>query len=348
LDTSLPNSVSSFAAADLNKDGKADLILATSNNVAGSLNIYLSRGNGKFTLGQQYLIYPNSQFAVADVNDDGKPDLITVATQSFQSASLLVFLGNGDGTFQNPIFGPSDTYSSQPAIGDFNHDGKMDIAVGTTNGIAFLPGKGDGTFGTQVYSNPQFQFSGSLIASDFSGDQKLDLAGHTNFYYTGTSIMAGHGDGTFGTPVAFDAISNGQSFNTAYGDFNSDGVSDLGLPGQLSLSNSPVIFLYLSAPTPNLLPAALSFPAQSVGTTSPAKKVRFANIGNSALKISSIAASGDFLQQNNCGQGLAVGKSCVIRISFKPQAKGVRVGQVVIADNAPGQRQRIALKGTGK
>jgi hypothetical protein len=70
--------------------------------------------------------------------------------------------------------------------------------------------------------------------------------------------------------------------------------------------------------------------------------------GNARIKISSIKVNGDFLEQNNCGKGLAVGNSCTIQISFKPQAKGVRTGHVSIADNARGGIQKVSLMWTGK
>jgi hypothetical protein len=104
----------------------------------------------------------------------------------------------------------------------------------------------------------------------------------------------------------------------------------------------------LSTPSPSLRPAALNFGAEPVGKTSSPKKVKLTNAGNAKLKISSINVSGDFLEQSNCGKGLAVGKSCTIQVSFKPQTKGIRTGEVSIADNAPGHTQRVSLKGTGK
>jgi hypothetical protein len=345
VDTPLSYSLSSLAAGDFNRDGKADLVGIVSNNGSPFLNVYLGNGDGTFSLGGQYIVYPNSYVSVADVNGDGNLDLV-VAGSYYGGSNLLIFLGNGDGSFKNPIFGPSDYYTSQAVVEDFNGDGKLDIAIGTSNGIAFLAGNGDGTFGTQVYSNRGFQFSGSLIASDLNGDRKLDLAMTGSYYNAATQVMIGNGDGTFGLPQEYDSASNGYQLGAAVGDFNSDGVSDLAIPG--SSSNAPVVFLYLSTPTPSLLPTALNFGAEQVGKTSSPKKVKLTNEGNAELKISSITVSGDFLEQNNCGKGLAVGKSCTIQVSFKPQAKGVRMGVVTVTDNAPGRRQTVSLKGTGK
>jgi hypothetical protein len=345
IDTPLSYTIGSLTVGDFNEDGKADLVVIPFNNGSPSLNIYLSNGDGTFTAGEQYIVYPSANAAVADVNGDGNLDLIVTSS----NYSLLVFLGNGDGTFKNPIFGPSDSYESRPIIGDFNGDGKLDIAVGTGNGIAFLAGNGDGTFGKQVYSDPGSQFSGLLFAADFSGDGKLDLGGNIGgFGSSGALIMTGNGDGTFGPPQQYDSGSSSFFGVTALaGDFNSDGVSDLGIPGQVS-SNTPVVSLYLSTPAPNVLPTALNFGSVTVGKTSSPRKVKLTNTGNAKLRISGISVTGDFLQQNNCGKGLAVGKSCTIQVSFKPQVRGVRTGHVSIADNAPGHRQKVSLTGIGK
>jgi len=352
VDTPLTYSVFSVAAGDFNKDGKADLVVTPSNTGSSSVNVYLSNGDGTFNLGAQYIVYPNSYVSVADVNGDGNLDLIVVATNNNGPYNLLVFPGNGDGTFKNPIFGPSDSYSTQAVVGDINGDGKLDIAVGTSgyqsSGIAFLAGNGDGTFGKQVYSNLGFQFSGSLVASDFNGDGKLGLAARANYYSSEAVIMSGNGDGTFGPPVSYDSNSNGNGQAPIVGDFNSDGVSDLGLFGQDPSTNAPDVLLYLSNPTPNLFPNALNFGAELVGKTSSPKKVKLTNTGNAKLKIFGITVSGDFLEQHSCGKSLAVGKSCTIQVSFKPKVKGIRRGQVSIADNAPGRRQEVRLQGTGK
>jgi VCBS repeat protein/HYDIN/CFA65/VesB family protein len=348
VDTPLTYSIFFITAGDFNKDGKADLAVTVGNSNSFSLNILLGNGNGTFRLGQQYVVYPNSEVTVADVNGDGDPDLIVASNTYYGPYNLLVFPGNGDGTFKNPLFGPSDYFSSRPVVGDFNHDGTPDVVVATSSGIAFLAGNGDGTFQQQVYSNPGIQFSDPLVVSDFSGQGKLDLASRGGYYYYGNVIMRGNGDGTFGPPTEYDSTSNGQTGGIAAADFNSDGVGDLAIPGQAGNSNAPVIFLYLSTPTPNLRPTVLVFGAVQVGKTSPAKEVTLSNTGNSKLIISSITASGDFLQQNNCGTGLNAGKSCTIQVSFKPQAKGIRKGDVSIVDNAPGKTQNVHLQGTGK
>jgi FG-GAP-like repeat len=247
----------SLAVADFNGDGKADVaVLVQNSGLDGTLTIYLGKGDGTFQAGAQYAVPPHAMSAV-DVNGDHKIDLVLT---SF-SSSIEVLLGNGDGTFNSPISGPSSTYTYQPVFGDFNQDGKLDIAVGTYSGIAFLAGNGDGTFQSPVYSNPSMQFCCQFVVGDVTGDGKLDLV--TNGTSGGLSVilMAGNGDGTFRTPVGLGAPGQVSSGTMVLADFNSDGVSDLALPNQGYYSSS-AIALYLSQPTPVVFPSALAFADQ--------------------------------------------------------------------------------------
>jgi Abnormal spindle-like microcephaly-assoc'd, ASPM-SPD-2-Hydin len=93
--------------------------------------------------------------------------------------------------------------------------------------------------------------------------------------------------------------------------------------------------------------SSLTFGTQLVGTHSAGQAVTLTNAGAITLNISSIVASGDFLQQNDCGSVLPAGASCKITVVFAPAGKGVRSGAVNIADDAVNSPQTIALTGTG-
>lgn len=107
------------------------------------------------------------------------------------------------------------------------------------------------------------------------------------------------------------------------------------------------------APIVSLSPSSLTFASQAVNTTSAAQTVTLSNPGNGALSITSIAASGDFPETNNCGTGLpgSTGTAlaaCSISVTFKPTAVGTRTGSVSITDNASGSPQTVSLSGTGE
>ena len=105
--------------------------------------------------------------------------------------------------------------------------------------------------------------------------------------------------------------------------------------------------LYTPPPGATLSTTSLTFGVQLVGTRSAAQTAILTNTGTTTLTISSIAASGDFIAQNNCGSSVPAGASCTIRVAFNPSAKGVRTGRVTITDDAANSPQIIKLKGTG-
>ncbi|HXM63382.1 MAG TPA: FG-GAP-like repeat-containing protein [Terriglobales bacterium] len=160
----------------------------------------------------------------ADFNRDGKLDF-AVVNYVDDSAFLLVFLGNGDGTFQAPK-GPYPGLNWF-VVGDFNGDGILDFAgtICDTQDctLSILLGNGDGTFSSAktIYT---FQTYGlpPLVAGDFNGDGKLDVA---IAYFGGIYVFLGNGDGTFQTPLVSNV--GAVDLEGGVGDFNGDGKLDL-------------------------------------------------------------------------------------------------------------------------
>jgi trimeric autotransporter adhesin len=188
--TAVPNppqiSSSQLVAADFNGDGKIDL--AASGGTGNTVTILLGNGDGTFTAVPSQTQLIASELVAADFNGDGKIDL---ATFDSVGGTLAVLLGNGDGTFTAPTTLPTDSNfsASSLAVGDFNGDGKSDVAVAvtannssTTPGakVSIFPGNGDGTFGAR--SDVGFNVvTGavdltSLAAADLTGDGSSDLA----------------------------------------------------------------------------------------------------------------------------------------------------------------------------
>jgi hypothetical protein len=117
-------------------------------------------------------------------------------------------------------------------------------------------------------------------------------------------------------------------------------------PGPVALTGTGVT----STPTVTLSPTSLTFPAQTVGTTSSAMSVTLTNTGGSNLTITSITVTGtnapDFAQINTCGI-VDPGGSCTITVTFTPSIVGAESADISIADNAPNSPQTVPLSGTG-
>ncbi|MGO9088384.1 MAG: SBBP repeat-containing protein [Candidatus Sulfotelmatobacter sp.] len=114
-----------------------------------------------------------------------------------------------------------------------------------------------------------------------------------------------------------------------------------GSPHQVSLEGSGL------GAVVTLAPAILVFPSTQIATSSPAQTLTLANQGNATLDISSIQATGDFEETNNCPAALAAGASCTFNITFTPTAVGNCAGTLAISDSAIGSPHTVALSGAG-
>ncbi|MGC2057556.1 MAG: VCBS repeat-containing protein, partial [Candidatus Sulfotelmatobacter sp.] len=186
----------SIAAADLNGDGKLDLVAAeqcSSNNNcnAGSVAVLLGNGDGTFQSSVAYNSGGLYAFgvAVADLNGDGHPDLVVsnycLSNSSCTYGTVDVLLGNGDGTFQSAVsYNSGGYYSIAVKVADLNGDGKADLIVASLcndnsncdlGSVGVLLGNGDGTFQAASSYSAGGRSAYSAAAADVNGDGKLDV-----------------------------------------------------------------------------------------------------------------------------------------------------------------------------
>lgn len=226
---------------DFNNDGKPDIAVANACGdklceTNGVVKVLLNNGDGTFAEG------PSSQSAdsgnslaltAADFDNDGNLDLAVVNTAINQLGDVTILLRKGNGRFR--LVNAYEVNNEVPEFvraGDFNHDGKADVAVTLNNpgGVSVLLGKGDGSFQSPVFyaveESPQ-----DLAIADVNKDGILDLlvvneCGHVNGCRQGTvSVLLGYGDGTFQTQQSY--FVGIFPLEVAVADFNGDGNSDL-------------------------------------------------------------------------------------------------------------------------
>jgi hypothetical protein len=319
----------SVAVADLNGDGKPDVIVAQCPYPSegciyqGEVGVLLGNGDGTFRTAVNYSSgadFPTS-VTVADVNGDGKLDVLVAnsgtGTHGEGDGAVGVLLGNGDGTFQTAVlYDSGGAGNGSVAVADVNGDGKLDVVVtdfssssnncsnqGSSAGV--LLGKGDGTFQTAVLYCSGGYSADSVAVADVNGDGKPDL-------------VVGNGCGDAGCQTG------------------SAGV----------LMNTSAIAV--------LSPTSLGFGSQNLGTTSAPQNVTLTNTGNwnTTLIISSIGITGtnstEFAQSNNCGQSLPPGGSCTVKVTFTPTAFGSASASLNVTDNASSSPQTVGLTGFGQ
>jgi F5/8 type C domain/Abnormal spindle-like microcephaly-assoc'd, ASPM-SPD-2-Hydin len=94
-------------------------------------------------------------------------------------------------------------------------------------------------------------------------------------------------------------------------------------------------------------PTSLTFGSTTVGSAAAAQNVTLTNSGTATAAVSSIAATGDFSQTNNCGSSIAAGASCAVSVVFDPVATGTRSGSLSISTSAANSPTSVSLSGTG-
>ena len=272
---------SSIAVADVNGDGKPDVIVlnqcgtgpSSTCSGLGVVSVLLGNGDGTFQAAQSYDSggFLAIQVVVGDMNGDGKPDLAVLNTESEGSTddgSISILLGNGDGTFQPAQTLDSAYYPSSIAAGDVNGDGKIDLVVSyycdpeneecSYGGVDVYLGNGDGTFQASVDYSSGGYITEEVILADMNGDGKPDLVvahcGDSNCVHGKVGVLLGNGDGTFHEAQTYDSGGD-LAVAVAVGDVNGDGKPDLVVSNYGIYYTEPIVSVLLGNGDGTLQPA---------------------------------------------------------------------------------------------
>ncbi|ATB36146.1 hypothetical protein CYFUS_001560 [Cystobacter fuscus] len=246
---------------DFNGDGRTD-IAAVGADGWQALPVALSNGNGSFRVVNESI--PSFQTWAAqtrtvvtgDFNGDGRTDIAAVGADGWQA--LPVALSNGNGSFRvvNESIPSFQTWAAQTrtvVTGDFNGDGRTDIAAVGADGWQALPvalSNGNGSFRVVNESIPSFQTwaaqTRTVVTGDFNGDGRTDIAAVGADGWLALPVALSNGNGSFRVANEFIPYFQtwaAQTRTVVTGDFNGDGQTDIAAVGGEGWGTLPVALL---------------------------------------------------------------------------------------------------------
>jgi len=256
---------------DFNGDGSVDIALVSTCSESsastcpdGTVSMLLGNGDGTFQgakiLNQNPIFSQSNSTISADISGDGIPDLIQTSfyfsNEDHNQGGVFVSLGFGNGNYGPPTIYPTGSPNAfWVAAGDFNGDGKIDLAVAndcvdtncTQGGVAILLGNGDGTFQSPTVYGSGGESALMLVTGDFNEDGKLDVAVMNQVQSPSIGILVGNGDGTLQPVVVTDTSAEiSSNYSIAAGDFNRDGKADVALASSSTDQTTGLIRIYRS------------------------------------------------------------------------------------------------------
>jgi hypothetical protein len=246
---------------DFNGDGRADLALT--GPAWGSVPVALSNGNGTFTVVNQGIANfatwsntPGAKVIASDYNHDGRTDLALTGPATWNTLPIAFSNGNGTFTVTNKFIGNFASWASTPgvkvAVGDFNADGRIDLAL-TGPAWNFLPvafSNGDGAFTVTSNLHPSFAAWANtpgvkIVFGDLNADGRTDIALTGPATWGTLPVAFSNGNGSFTITnqliANFAVWANTPGVKVLFGDFNADNRIDLALTGP-AWGSVPVAF----------------------------------------------------------------------------------------------------------